>query len=1689
MRKSNNKKSTKGISVAEIFKKMIQVTMHSQRSVRINQQFQLILLFICKFQLIFFLLYLDFEWQQTNNLNIYHYILLIVFRVDIFISKFESIYSFANYFILSIVIIKYLSCLLISFDEKLQKTKLIMYLVKSIGLYGQLFYTFFHIQFSSLSCLFISYQYSKKEINNLNYIHLLFGILCFVILQLEALYHLQISEQSIGGKIICFDRIRITVKEYIIQFLNLIVIILFSVVQTSQMISWIIHLLVLLSISLNTINLQENQTVIENNKKIIIYFSDSFSIIYVFYSLIQLIVQKQKFQILIYTVFSFPILLKILMKVDQYLNYVLFHQAFDKTKIQLFAISLLLIKKQNKYTFPTIFKLFIYNHHKRKCNDIQCYCHQNKLLIDPKDTAVITSEIDKDFVQKKLKQIRKYIINCKFDNLDDLQYYSILYGALLGNNGWSIQSIRHYNQLLYGRKNQRSSQQSINQTIFKPNSFSVTQKNDSSSQTINDAEKKFQEVQISDQKRIQKNTITQIVKFDFIQIQNILFYLNETKQKLKYLFGGHQLTAEQHDLSEQIQIFIQQENKMDQYINEIRKILKLKIKYFENLNQQIKDKKISQFMKSLILITNELINFKNVLQNEYENYQSKRLLSLQIFYEAEIFRNILEAFKFHNQASLSDEQLSITNQNYNVKFYSNLISYIIVEIDDELQGAEILSFSSNLRQLIEFSSNDEISFNSLFLPFISREHPLLISRFFKFGQSKFYKQFNQTFVKTKKNLAKPIIFSFDNVVQIEYEKVVLIGILQEIEIQNPYIMVDVNQTVGGITKSFFSTLGYTQTCIDNISDFSLFYKIKIAQIFPNFNDLIQKENQQQIFKYSNVDTFFIDLQLFFNELQIENENLDSTDKQAQFLVRMWDNHLKTYQSSITIQAHEIYGYYYYIIQMDSLVQAQKCMINYKSQEKVSEYQRNTEQSQSFEISQLNLSIEEAMPRLINQFTIKNRECYSQNLQKSSQIINLFAVQEVEQEEAYLKLDQLQLMLSPNKSTSQLIDKQQNKQLNQQSQSQQDYYTVNTYQKQNKVHNSIDNEDFNIKGDQKLIENLLKNSLRSTELGRNSEVIRKYELLRNLTKTKTPKILKIALATFIIFIMTQTISLSLVISILHNDIYQFISDIEIIALHASIQGPHDLFFSMRNTITSYQQMSKDGFIPSNLVTNLTEPYYLNIQYGYYELRDSFYKQLNNDYLKMFLDEEQITLLFMKNNDTENYAMESKSFRECLLIILQYQFAQMKTFQKRQSTAGQPYQVFLFSNYYNIQDKLEIITNDILSFSKNRSRNIGIKWQIICIIFALIVIFITISLMFELHQYYKLYDRFLYLLNFVDKQKVQLEIEKLSQLQKQIVINQESIYSYQFDLSRFEQLMQNYVTVNKIQNSKKSVENIQSIKITRRNIFIFLIIVACIFQVYIIVTQIKTNEYINKYDDTADFYFMIQNLKFRSGSMYMYREHLLRWQNLKYLTSFDLHRAYQLIVKAQLNIQEYLDFVSSFQRTKYLLSDDFISFFQYQQTNDLCQFIDQIYLDFMSLYCEKSLDGLLKTGSISVLNFMSNQIKNQQAVNNFTKRAEVNLYEMEGSQIVLRSFFKISDEFQIGMKQITTEQNQFTLIVSIIFILYLTLFLLIIVFVIKNLLVKEYALLRRIVYMIPQQIVLGDETFERFLKQLALTQELK
>lgn len=52
---------------------------------------------------------------------------------------------------------------------------------------------------------------------------------------------------------------------------------------------------------------------------------------------------------------------------------------------------------------------------------------------------------------------------------------------------------------------------------------------------------------------------------------------------------------------------------LDKYVKEIKKILKMKLKYFENLMILIKEKRMSDLMKSLMDITNKMILFKNSL--------------------------------------------------------------------------------------------------------------------------------------------------------------------------------------------------------------------------------------------------------------------------------------------------------------------------------------------------------------------------------------------------------------------------------------------------------------------------------------------------------------------------------------------------------------------------------------------------------------------------------------------------------------------------------------------------------------------------------------------------------------------------------------------------------------------------------------------------------------------------------------------------------------------------------------------------------------------------------------------------------------------------------------------------------------------------------------------------------------------
>lgn len=76
-----------------------------------------------------------------------------------------------------------------------------------------------------------------------------------------------------------------------------------------------------------------------------------------------------------------------------------------------------------------------------------------------------------------------------------------------------------------------------------------------------------------------------------------------------------------------------------------------------------------------------------------------------------------------------------------------------------------------------------------------------------------------------------------------------------------------------------------------------------------------------------------------------------------------------------------------------------------------------------------------------------------------------------------------------------------------------------------------------------------------------------------TPTKLYNLLIIFLVLDFVFVLFSVC----VFSVLQSDQTKFIKEIDLISFHASIMGPHDLFYSMRLTIQHYEDMLSLGLI--------------------------------------------------------------------------------------------------------------------------------------------------------------------------------------------------------------------------------------------------------------------------------------------------------------------------------------------------------------------------------------------------------------------------------------------------------------------------------------------------------------------------------
>ncbi|CAK64035.1 unnamed protein product (macronuclear) [Paramecium tetraurelia] len=600
---------------------------------------------------------------------------------------------------------------------------------------------------------------------------------------------------------------------------------------------------------------------------------------------------------------------------------------------------------------------------------------------------------------------------------------------------------------------------------------------------------------------------------------------------------------------------------------------------------------------------------------------------------------------------------------------------------------------------------------------------------------------------------------------------------------------------------------------------------------------------------------------------------------------------------------------------------------------------------------------------------------------------------------------------------------------------------------------------------------------------NVQIDKMYSLIESILSVKTPKYLQKFVVLMLIWHSIFIIFVTIFFVSLQEDIQQVKSHLEMVTFYAAIMAPHDLFFSMRVTITAYQQMQREGFLTQKQVTELTNPYYDHIELGFTELRDSFYEQLNNKYLQEFLNDINVTMYFMKDDEKSIYPL-NLTFRDALLVILQYQYSQMMTFYYRQSTSGKPFQISLFANYFMLHSKCEQLSNEITIYSIENKNYIHRKWSIITFVgFSSLILFYLIIQSYQIYFFVQL-DQMYELINTLTFDIVQKEIDKFHEyinnykLDRYILLDYDPIDRYCNQIENYQRnLGQQYIKVKiKTKNQPKLIN------------YSMLFSLCALLSIYFILIFSNTNTYLQKYEGNLQFYKILQDLKLRPGSLFLYREIFFRWSNFTFLTEENQQELYSLVDKAEQSINSYLENTNAFYVNSQIIDDEFDQLYSLVSQDNLCQFIDKKFQNLTSKYCNLSFDGSLKSGMISTLNHLLHSIQTQKAVNNFTKRVEVSLYEQEGSQIVTRVFFSLSNQFSKSAASQADFSIQLIKILSLGFIVYIIIVLLMMQLIYRPYLQKLFKVLKRSVYLIPFDSLFSSESLELRLKSISYKLQL-
>ncbi|CAD8124779.1 unnamed protein product [Paramecium sonneborni] len=917
------------------------------------------------------------------------------------------------------------------------------------------------------------------------------------------------------------------------------------------------------------------------------------------------------------------------------------------------------------------------------------------------------------------------------------------------------------------------------------------------------------------------------------------------------------------------------------------------------------------------------------------------------------------------------------------------------------------------------------TFNEMVPLSLILHHKQFMKEFITTGQNKFYLNIHQSFLQIQTGIILPIELCMDIQFDQKMNQLIAITFLKEASYINQFHYI--------IIDNQFMIKEISQILYYEILDYSTYCKMQLynSSIFSLIPELKDIDLSQ--------DRTLRSCQLFFPS---------NINKQTSSSLKSQNKSQEYYKGDITINPRIINNkILYYLIEISDFKSERKDMIEIMSLQ-----QDDLDEKEIINIPlEINNLFEQTIPLQIWQQPINS------NLESERQ--PLFVNIDVSESQLQKKNDQVNINIIQNKA-----GKSSTSEINQKSEKHQEIL--------DDVHSQIS----------------------SVAAIRKSVYFKQFQLINELIYSKIfPPNIKTFNIIFIIYIIIGIINFSLLIDQVAN-LKKYQELMVLLKIKYDIYEPIESFLNTRYTIVGLNAALSNKIIAQNEYDQLIKFPRSNLAKGYDDLKVNIMDVIQKREFQSFLKDKYFDAFLYISTNKGN--LKNITFRSGILAMLNYQYEYKLAYTIRPLVIDSAYSYYSYKNYIPIFTMFTQFNQDVLNLLYFLISNQQQDLKLLNILFNVLLAFISIGNLIFLIKQRKLKNKFLSLLCQQDKDVMIQESHRLQLLLSQININYNQIYQYSLDIQTFDDKLKThekdyYNSINKkgkkVNNQRRNKQlkliNFLQIGIALAN-FCFLLLIN-------IITIDSIDKYLHKQQKTGLIYSSLSNTGVDVLIIYAQREVLYRIAAFSFLSTQDIQDIYDQIDTSLNQISNFTQQFIQINSNDYLLDENSIKLFHDASTQSICDFLHEKSANFSRSLCPIVLDGVLTKGLIATLNLMQTSIFAEKQVNNFTTReiSQVPIKELEGATFTAWVIQELVTDLEQNLQKYSTQLQlsynfiyAFGIVFQLIFAAFVVLFN-------SKYEFQSINILKRVVYILPQSILLFDDSFQRQIKIIMKQEKLQ